>query len=1615
MKNRSSSSKFLWIVALLCVLGLTSFLLTSDESVALADLSEQPNATLAVGSDEIVPTIENSVERSKDASRGEGSSLKLSQLGRERQLLSYSTDLLAETFTVDAGGRTNVLRLALDEAVVRDADGREVFMSLEPAATIDTLPERLAALEELGRVFPVAYLEGRDRSPATRRIITPEIRVQLSGADAQGLAEFVGLTVTDRPDYAPDWVILSAEDSFAALAATEQVRAMSGIASADVLLGKQQFKRALPNDTLIGDQWHLDNSNSTRTHVNVENAWDYAGGNGVRGSGIRIGIVDDGLQTGHPDFAGNVDTANDWDWNQDDGDPNPFFSDDDHGTACAGVAAARGNNNLGVSGVAPEATLVGMRLVAGFVTDAEEAEAMAHRNDIIQVKSNSWGPFDDAETKEAPGSITTSAFATATASGRGGLGTIFVWAGGNGGSANDNSNYDGYANSIYTIAIGASDSSGNRAFYSEPGANIVVVAPSDGASLAITTVDRTGSNGYASGDYTDDFGGTSSATPAAAGVVALMLEENPNLGWRDVQEILIGSAFKIRPSDSDWTDNPAGFHFNHDFGAGLVDATEAVNLASTWTNLGAQLSGVSTQSGLSVSIPNNNSTGITRNFDLTGSNIRVEHVTVELDISHSARGNLEITLTSPNGMESRLAEVHSDTNNNYSNWTFSSVRHWGESSEGVWMLKIADRSNSGNSNGGTLTSAELTVFGAADTPVNPGPTTAITSPADNQIFSTGATVNVVVTASDLDANGDPGAVTSVELFANGQSLGTDTSAPYNFSWQPQDGAYALVATATDSEGATSDSATVNISVLNQPPAITAASLNVSGSVYSDEDLEVVSVTASDPEGGTPTILYQWQSSTDGVTFTDAPSETTALLPASSISAGELWRCEVSASDGNSTSEAFFTDEINVLNRPVTDASPGDSYSHTSGLVLRGTETTLSRPAIINEFSQGPSGGSSEWIELLTLENTSLAFWDIQDAAGNLLVFLDDPVWDNIPAGTLIVIYNGGNKDPLLPADDLDPSDGVMIVSSTNASYFDSFFDDWPSLGNSGDAIFLNDRDSNEVHSLAYGSSNATTPQIGSVGSGNAAYYTAGTDEGADLAANWTTTVSNVARKIPRALGDLFISEYVEGSSSNKALEFYNPAGASVDLSGEVYMLEVYANGGSSPNSTIALTGTVSAGGTFVIKNSNASAGIVAQQTSGSLSFNGDDAVVLKKSGVVVDSIGQVGFDPGSTWSSGGVSTVNQTLRRIPSVSAGDTTVNDAFDPSVEWSSFSQDDFTGLGSHTIAEGDPALTVAISPSSFDEDAGAVAASGTVSVAEAPVSNLTVSLTSSDTDEATVPASVTILAGTTSIGFDVDAVDDLVQDGSQSVAITATAQGYDDGTTNITVTDNEAPLEGVTPGAGNTAANLDFVNALRNGLLNVPALFRLGSGANVPVGLNLDVNTGVLSGTIDPTNPAGDYQIIIERYNSLSEVVTESFVLALAAGGAFSDWISGYSVGSENGIADDTDFDRLPHGIENLLGTSPDTFSEGLTDLNAGANTLTFRHTLSNSPASDLTLAYRWSKDLNSWHASGDTSDGTTVTFVQSVIDDNDAPQNDVVEVTATVTGDGPLFVRLVAIQD
>jgi subtilisin-like proprotein convertase family protein len=1199
-----------------------------------------------------------------------------------------------------------------------------------------------------------------------------------------------------------------------------------------------------------------------------------------------------------------------------------------------------------------------MRLIAAVTTDQQEASAMSYLPQLIQIKSNSWGPSDTGTALEAPGPLTQAALKNATESGRGGLGTIITWAGGNGLDANDNSNYDGYANSIYTLAVGAFDSQSRQSWYSESGANLVIVSPSSGSAPALgkTTTDRTGADGYVAGDYESDFGGTSSATPTASGVIALMLEANPNLGWRDVQEVLMRSAKKVNPSDTDWKVPvaPANINHNHKFGAGLVDAAAAVSLSGNWTNLGPQLKRTSTQTGLSVAIPNVNTTGITREFTIAPSdNIRVEHVTITVNINHTARGNLKITLTSPSGTVSRLAEVRGDSNDNYSNWTFMTVRNWGENAVGTWRLKISDESGTGNTNGGTLTAATLEFFGTSTVPLNPAPTVVLTNPASDTILSPGGNITLSATATDLTASGANGTVSSVAFLSNGTVLHTDSSAPYSFNWTPTVGTYSIAARATDSENATATTPIVSVQVVNRRPSISAATISPSGQAFTDQALTVAGLVSSDPDSDPVGHAYQWQSSLNNATFTDASGETAQTLSASPARSGLLWRCRITPSDSGGPGEPFVTETVALNRRPPTSANAGQSFSYDSDLFLRGSETSFNRAAILSEFSQGPSGGSAEWIEFLVLKPGSLRGWKIQDAGGTTVTLANVPAWDNIPAGTLVVIYNGASKDPLLPADDSTPgSDNRMVVSSSNSSLCTG---SWPSLSNNGDGIILRDAANTVLSQVGYGSG-ATSPNIGKVDGSKSANYRGNTEDGWQQSTNWSIESAITARsksgdKIDPSIAVESREKNVTPVLSENFSTLTSGGDTATTGTGSPSSSEVTSNLTSNfPTSTKAY----SAGGTVKLGSSNASGSI----TTKSLNLSaGNYTVAFKVKGwttvegniTVTPSSGTAQTVPysaniSSAYESKSLSFTGGTANTTVTIA---TTAKRAFIDDVVIS-------TGSGGGNTT----GLSLSLSPSTFSEAAGANASTATLSITQAPAQNLTATLTSSDTSELTVPATATIPAGQTTVTFPVAAVDDAISDGPQTVTITASS-GNLNATTAATVTDNEPSLDGVTPGSPNGGDNSIWVTQLRSGALNQPALFRLGATSQTPAGLSIDPQTGILSGT--PTT-AGSYSIVIERYNSLGETATQTFQLTVSSTTAqtFADWAAGLSDPAPNA---DPDSDGISNLLEYFLGLSATAPSSTGLVHTLGNGTLAMDYPRSKA-LSGSSGRVEWTTNLSGW---------------------------------------------------
>jgi subtilisin family serine protease len=499
---------------------------------------------------------------------------------------------------------------------------------------------------------------------------------------------------------------------------------------------------SIVNDPLFGQQWHLLNTGqdggTPGVDLNVVPVWqDYTG------KGVTVAVVDQGIEYNHPDLASNINTALSFSGVSSAGDGQPVMSTDNHGVAVAGLIAAVAGNGIGGVGVAPGATLASVYIPLDSDLDPDTPKDMddfvgafrmaASSYDVV---NNSWGHsgtfynLNDPENESAA-----TALADAVGKGRDGKGSIIVFAAGNDREEDFDANTDNLTNSPYTITVAAIDNTGKVSSYSTPGASVLVGAPSlswyyttetvvipaeneDDEDQVVTqivrndygqivTTDRMGVNGYNTapspqGDYAYDFGGTSAAAPQVSGVVALMLEANPNLGYRDVQDILALTARNTDPS-GDWTTNGAsnwnggGMHVSRDVGYGLVDATAAVRLAETWDTQSttANLATVSGQQADAAVL--SDGTGSVSSTIAMPVGVSVERAEVVLDLDAQDASDLVVTLTSPSGTRSVLLDTPGTSEAYPANFSLTSTHFLGESSLGNWTVTVADTNADGDS------------------------------------------------------------------------------------------------------------------------------------------------------------------------------------------------------------------------------------------------------------------------------------------------------------------------------------------------------------------------------------------------------------------------------------------------------------------------------------------------------------------------------------------------------------------------------------------------------------------------------------------------------------------------------------------------------------------------------------------------------------------------------------------------------------------------------------------------------------------------------------------------------------------------------------------------------
>ncbi|XP_061392990.1 furin-like protease 1 [Musca vetustissima] len=441
--------------------------------------------------------------------------------------------------------------------------------------------------------------------------------------------------------------------------------------------------KAMPfTDPKWEHMWYLNRGGDL--DMNVIPAWK----EGITGKGIVVTILDDGLESDHPDIIHNYDPKASYDVNSHDEDPMPHYDLADsnrHGTRCAGEVAATANNSICAVGIAFGASVGGVRMLDGDVTDAVEARSLSLNPQHIDIYSASWGPDDDGKTVDGPGELASRAFIEGVTKGRSGKGSIFIWASGNGGREMDNCNCDGYTNSIWTLSISSATEDGFVPWYSEKCSSTLATTYSSGSQTEkqVVTTDLHHS-------CTVSHTGTSASAPLAAGIAALVLESNNNLTWRDMQHIVVRTAKPANLIDPTWSKNGVGRRVSHSFGYGLMDAAAMVKLARQWKTVPEQQRCEINAPHVDKVIPPKSH--ITLQLSVKNClNINfLEHVQAKITLTSQRRGDIQLNLISPAGTKVTLLtpRVHDTSHSGFNQWPFMSVHTWGESPHGNWQLEI---------------------------------------------------------------------------------------------------------------------------------------------------------------------------------------------------------------------------------------------------------------------------------------------------------------------------------------------------------------------------------------------------------------------------------------------------------------------------------------------------------------------------------------------------------------------------------------------------------------------------------------------------------------------------------------------------------------------------------------------------------------------------------------------------------------------------------------------------------------------------------------------------------------------------------------------------------------
>jgi subtilisin family serine protease len=582
---------------------------------------------------------------------------------------------------------------------------REVGVEVLRAKTTTDVGLRDTARDVLNQEHEIQFAGRALVDPISREpvIYTENLFVKFDNDEETAICEEIlhrhGLTVKRQIEYARN----------AYFVATPEKTGVAVFDIADRLLHEEavefchpELVRASRQRQISPNQWHLKQTTiggrTINAHANVEAAWELS-----NGTGAIIAVIDDGVDTDHEEFRSSGKIVAPRDVTRRTDDPKPG-NQNNHGTACAGVACA--NGNFGASGVAPGARLIPIRLASGLGSQAEaDAFYWAARNgaDVISCSwgppdGTWWDPADPAHNQVVPLPPSTRlAMDYAITQGRNGKGCVICFAAGNGNESVDN---DGYASYSKVIAVAACNDFGTKSAYSDFGRAVWCTFPSNNGDPSQTpgiwTTDRSGSLGYNSGNatkgdlaghYTNSFGGTSSSCPGVAGVAALILTRNPELRWDEVKDIIKRSCDVIDQAGGKYDAN------GHSplYGYGRVNARKAVELA-----MPSQETPVSVFKAVQ-DVPVNDFQTSTLTLAIANTE-PIKVIKAGVDIEHTYIGDLVVKLLPPatTGLSPILLHDHQGGGTDNIQKTYDEVNTSGlaglkgKSPQGTWTLEVSD-------------------------------------------------------------------------------------------------------------------------------------------------------------------------------------------------------------------------------------------------------------------------------------------------------------------------------------------------------------------------------------------------------------------------------------------------------------------------------------------------------------------------------------------------------------------------------------------------------------------------------------------------------------------------------------------------------------------------------------------------------------------------------------------------------------------------------------------------------------------------------------------------------------------------------------------------------------